>query len=121
MLILALDLSGQVQSAALVRDGAPLVEHTWPAPRFAAGGPAGGPLAVVGDICAAAGRGLVVVPPVYAWPRAAFVAALAEVRWADPEFDRSGSLQPQYLRRPGITRSSRSRGLAAAGLPGRAT
>src|SRR5690348_2166867 len=58
MLTLALDLSGQSQSAALVRDGAPLAERSWPAPRLASGAPAGGPLTIVGAIVEAAGLGL---------------------------------------------------------------
>jgi tRNA threonylcarbamoyl adenosine modification protein YeaZ len=232
MIVLALDWSGQSQAAALVRDGEPLVERLWPAPRLASHGPAGGPLAAVSAVCAAAGvaldaigligvatgpgsfngirsgiaaaqglalalgvpaigvptlealayqhagraatvvavrpagrgeyyaatyagdwsrwaqvgdyrvgsaaevleglaegtlvcgsvaddvaavareRGLVLAPAVFSAPRAAYIAALAEQRLADPTSDHAASLQPQYLRRPGITRSTRRHGLA---------
>jgi tRNA threonylcarbamoyladenosine biosynthesis protein TsaB len=52
----------------------------------------------------AAERGLACAPAFASLARAAFVGALARMRAQDPAFDARASLQPLYLRRPGITR-----------------
>jgi len=55
----------------------------------------------------AAACGLACAPAFASLARASFVGALARVRLQDPAFDVHASLQPLYLRRPGITRPSR--------------
>ena len=54
----------------------------------------------------AADRGLACAPAFASLSRASFVGALAGVRLRDLAFDVHASLQPLYLRRPGITRPS---------------
>ena len=54
----------------------------------------------------AAERGLACAPAFASLARASFVGALARMRAQDPAFDVRASLQPLYLRRPGITRPS---------------
>jgi tRNA threonylcarbamoyladenosine biosynthesis protein TsaB len=54
----------------------------------------------------AAERGLACAPAFASLARASFVGALARARLRDPAFDAHASLQPVYLRRPGITRPS---------------
>jgi tRNA threonylcarbamoyladenosine biosynthesis protein TsaB len=54
----------------------------------------------------AAERGLACAPAFASLARASFVGALARMRAQDPAFDTHASLQPLYLRRPGITRPS---------------
>jgi tRNA threonylcarbamoyladenosine biosynthesis protein TsaB len=54
----------------------------------------------------AAEHGLVCAPAFASLARASFVGALARMRAQDPTFDVHASLQPLYLRRPGITRPS---------------
>ena len=54
----------------------------------------------------AAERGLACAPAFASLSRASFVGALARMRAQDPAFDTHASLQPLYLRRPGITRPS---------------
>jgi hypothetical protein len=54
----------------------------------------------------AAERGLTCAPAFASLARASFVGALTCVRAQDPAFDAHASLQPLYLRRPGITRPS---------------
>ena len=54
----------------------------------------------------AAERGLTCAPAFASLARASFVGALARMRAQDPAFDAHASLQPLYLRRPGITRPS---------------
>ena len=54
----------------------------------------------------AAERGLACAPAFASLSRASFVGALARLRAQDPVFDAYASLQPLYLRRPGITRPS---------------
>ena len=54
----------------------------------------------------AAACGLACAPAFASLARASFVGALARMRAQDPAFDTHASLQPLYLRRPGITRPS---------------
>ena len=54
----------------------------------------------------AAEHGLACAPAFSSLARASFVGALARMRAQDPAFDAYASLQPLYLRRPGITRPS---------------
>ena len=54
----------------------------------------------------AAERGLACAPAFASLARASFVGALARRRAQDPAFDTHASVQPLYLRRPGITRPS---------------
>jgi hypothetical protein len=54
----------------------------------------------------AAERGLACAPAFASLSRASFVGVLAGRRVQDPAFDVRASLQPLYLRRPGITRPS---------------
>ena len=54
----------------------------------------------------AAEHRLACAPAFASLSRASFVGALADIRAQDPAFDAHASLQPLYLRRPGITRPS---------------
>src|SRR5437764_1332747 len=114
MIVLALDSSADTVSAAVLRDDEPLAERSWHMPRpTGRGGPQGGLLGVAdatlvdARAALAAACGLACAPAFASLARASFVGALARVRLQDPAFDVRASLQPLYLRRPGITRPSR--------------
>ncbi|HKC73272.1 MAG TPA: hypothetical protein VKF37_03615 [Chloroflexota bacterium] len=104
MIVLALDSSADTVSAAVLRDDEPLAERSWRTPLPADALLCGRVAEEVAGLAAACG--LACAPAFASLSRASFVGALARVRLQDPAFDVRASLQPLYLRRPGITRPS---------------